>query len=70
MSIESRTSGNRAKINVIETKLMAQGYGQVAASQRLKPYEYYRNEYSGTPCTKNQKLSKNMKISIAKKRLK
>ena len=49
MSIESHTSGNRAEIDAIETKLMAQGYGQVAASQKLKPYEYYRNEYSGTP---------------------
>lgn len=48
MNISERTSSNKAEIDEIETRLKTQGYKQVAATQKLKPYEYYRNEFSGT----------------------
>lgn len=48
MNTESRVSTNKAEIDRIETELKANGYRQVLRGTKLQPYQYFRNEWTGT----------------------
>lgn len=48
MKIESHVSLKKSDIDTKEAQLIAEGYRMVGASSKLQPYQYFRNEWSGT----------------------
>lgn len=48
MDIESHSSLNEAEIDTKEEQLKTQGYRLAQNRNNLHPYEYFRNEWSGS----------------------